>query len=373
VKTYRVLVVDDSAFMRRVLPEILATDPSLEVVGTAMDGYFALKKIRELSPDVVTLDIDMPRMDGLETLRRIMEEHRTPVVIVSSMAHKDAEPTIRALELGAVDVVAKPQGAISLHIQEIGFELIAKVRAAAEAKGRQGWPAPPPRPVALPPPPTGKAVPVRPLKMVVAIGTSTGGPNALTSILPRIPADIPAGFLIVQHMPPGFIGMFATRLNSLCPMEVKEARDGDLVVPGRALIAPADRHLKVARLPLGVMAMVGDAPPVHGHRPSVDVLFRSVAVEFGTSAVGIILTGMGSDGADGLGEIRAAGGLTVAQDAASCVVFGMPRVAIERNHAARVMPLDDIPSFLIEYLEGRVEHHGEERRDRNQAVQVPGS
>lgn len=340
----RVLVVDDSALMRKMIPQLLRFDTGIEVVGTAMDGIFALKKIRLLRPDVVTLDIDMPRMGGLETLRRIVEDFGTPVIIVSSLSKNDAEPTLQALETGAFDYVTKPQDAISVHIGEIAAELIAKVRAAQEnprprtriknvmpaAEGRAGGSTPA----------HGRA------DRVLAVGVSTGGPNALSYLLPGIPGDFPAALLVVQHMPAGFTEMFAARLNALCALEVKEACEGDLVLPGRALIAPGNRHLRVKRLPQGTIAVLSDAPPVCGHRPSADVLFRSVAEEFGDRATGLIMTGMGADGAEGIGEIKARGGMTVAQSEESCVVFGMPKVAIEKGNITDVVRLDDMAGFL---------------------------
>jgi two-component system chemotaxis response regulator CheB len=342
-----------------MIPQILGRDPEIEVVGTALDGLFALKKIPELRPDVVTLDIDMPRMDGIETLRRITAEFGTAVVMVSSLSRRDAELTFQALALGAFDYVTKPQDAISVHINEIGGELIAKVKAAAAApRTRQYTAATPPAAAPRqkkPLPPKGAA------KRALAIGISTGGPNALSYLLPQIPADFPAALLIVQHMPAGFTEMFAARLNALCAIEVKEAGDGDLVLPGRALIAPGNRHLKIKRLPLGVIAVLSDAPPVSGHRPSADVLFRSVAAEFGNHGAGLIMTGMGVDGADGIGEIKARGGTTIAQDEASSVVFGMPKAAIERDHINHVVPLGKLEGFLMNMFSAKEEHNGERR------------
>lgn len=340
----RVLVVDDSALMRKMVPRILGSDPAIEVIATAMDGTFALKKIRELKPDVVTLDIDMPRMDGIETLQRIMAESRTPTVMVSSLSREDAALTFLALEMGAFDYVAKPRDALSVHIDEIARDLIEKVKAAAGSR--------PERTRALPvaghdlPAPKKCAGPQRSADAVLAIGISTGGPNALGFLLPLLHRDLSAAILIVQHMPEGFTSMFADRLNKLCRIEVKEASDGDLVLPGRALIARGDRHLKVKRMPLGTIAVLSDAPPVNGHRPSADVLFRSVAAEYGDQAAGLIMTGMGVDGAEGIGEIRARGGITLAQDQASCVVFGMPKAAMERGHITDIVPLEGMGEHL---------------------------
>lgn len=344
MKRIRVLCVDDSALMRKMIPQILSSDPEIEVIGTAMDGLFALKKMAEVKPDVVTLDIDMPRMDGIETLRRIMADFGTPVIIVSSLARRDAELTFKALEIGAFDYVTKPQAAISVHITEIGADLISKVKAAAEnplARLRMARfkPAPPVAKKAAPPARKGA-------DRVLAIGISTGGPNALSYLLPQLPAEFPAAILIVQHMPAGFTEMFAARLNASCQIEVKEAHEGDLVLPGRALIAPGNRHLKVKRLPLGSISVLSDAPPVSGHRPSADVLFRSVAAEYGGRSIGLIMTGMGADGAEGIGDIRKQGGATIAEAEESCVVFGMPKVAIEKKNIDHVVPLNDLASFL---------------------------
>ncbi len=352
MKKIRVLVVDDSALMRKMIPQMLNTDPEIEVIGTAMDGVFALKKISDLKPDVITLDVSMPRMDGIEALRHIVEDFGIPTVIVSSLTKKDAELTLKALEIGAFDFVTKPQDAISVHIKEIGDELLNKVRSAHE------------NPVAR-----LKIKKIKPVSVckgkrhsldrnsadkVVAIGISTGGPNALSYLLPQIPKDFPASLLIVQHMPAGFTEMFAMRLNSSCEIEVKEAKDGDIVLPGRALIAPGDKHLKVKRLPLGTIAVLSNSPPVKGHRPSADVLFRSVASEYGSRAVGVIMTGMGDDGTDGIGEVMKMGGLTIAQDEESCVVFGMPKVAIEKNYIKKVISLEDMGEILINHF--NIEH-----------------
>lgn len=345
MKKIRVLVVDDSALMRKMVSRILAADPDIEVAGTAMDGIFALKKIPELNPDVITLDINMPRMGGMETLRHIVDNFGIPVIIVSSLAREDADLTFRALDLGAFDFVTKPRDAISVHINEIGSELTEKVKAAY---GKSPAPSLTGRVRPAPPQENQKRSPeVKTPDNIVAIGISTGGPNALSDILPRLPADFPAAILIVQHMPAGFTEMFAARLNSLCRLEVKEAKDGDLVLPGRVLIAPGDRHLKIKRQPLGTIAVISKSPPVNGHRPSADILFQSVAAEYGKSATGVIMTGMGNDGAEGIGEIMANGGMTIAQDEKSCAVFGMPKAAIEKNYVRHIVSLNDIGNFLV--------------------------
>lgn len=348
MKKIGVLVVDDSALMRKLIPQILESEPEIEVVGTAMDGVFALKKIKELAPDVITLDINMPRMDGIETLRHIVDNFGIPTIIVSSLAQRDAELTFKALEIGAFDFVTKPRDAISVHINEIDGELIEKVKGAyrnpiARLKIRSVRPSPVQA--------VEKQFPAtKTPDRVLAIGISTGGPNALSDLLPRIPGDFPAAILVVQHMPAGFTEMFAARLNASCALEVKEARDGDLVLPGRVLVAPGDRHLKIKRQPLGTIAVISNAAPINGHRPSADVLFHSVALEYGSAATGLIMTGMGSDGAEGMGEIMARGGLTVAQDEGSCVVFGMPKAAIDKKYIKHVVSLEDMGDFLIEHF-----------------------
>ncbi len=295
----RVLVVDDSALMRKLIPAILARDPSIEVVGTAMDGAFALKKIEELRPDVVTLDLEMPRMDGIETLRLIMRRAPLPVILFSTHSKEGAYSTLKALALGAVDFIAKPTDAAVGHLETIADQLIEKIKVAKRVVGRKL----PPAVVSLDPVGQKKAghSPLPPNR-IIAIGISTGGPNALQFVLSQIPADFPSSILIVQHMPEGFTEMFARRLDECCAIEVQEAKSGDLLLAGRALICPGNRHMMVRRMPRGDMAVLSDGLPVNGHRPSADVLFHSVAQEFGPTAVGVIMTGMGEDGAEGLGS-----------------------------------------------------------------------
>jgi len=342
----RVLVVDDSALMRKLIPEILAADKSIQVVGTAMDGKMGLKKIEELKPQVVTLDLEMPGMGGLDMLKEVVRRHQVPVILVSSHSTQGAAVTLKALSIGAFDFVAKPKD-VSASMGGIAAELNSKVKAAAQSRGVMAGPS--------------ETLPVYPVKnkdawdlqrepsRVVAIGVSTGGPRALHQMLPQLPKDFPGTILIVQHMPEGFTEMFARRLNEVCAINVKEAQSGDLLLAGRALICPGSRHLKVKRLPLGEVAVLADDPPVNGHRPSVDVLFNSVAEEFGERSLAILMTGMGEDGASGMGHVKAAGGTTIAQDEESCVVFGMPKAAIERGHAMRVLPLDDLPAAIMAY------------------------
>jgi len=340
----RVLVVDDSALMRKLIPTILERDLSIEVVGTAMDGAFALKKIEELHPDVVTLDLEMPRMDGLEALRLIMRRAPMPVIVFSTHSKEGAYSTFKALALGAIDFVAKPRDAAAGHLDAIAAELIEKIKVAKRASGRKIRAAAevetkqpqkkPSRATLLP-------------NRVVAIGISTGGPNALQYVLSQIPAEFSASILIVQHMPEGFTEMFAKRLDECCALDVQEARSGDLLLAGRVLICPGNRHMMVRRMPRGDMVVLSDGPPVNGHRPSADVLFHSIAQEFPLTSVGVLMTGMGDDGAEGLGAIKAAGGVTVAQSEETCVVSGMPRAAILKGYASKIVALESLSAFLV--------------------------
>ncbi len=364
----RVLVVDDSALMRKLIPTILERDPSIEVVGTAMDGAFALKKIEEFHPDVITLDLEMPRMDGMEALRLIMHRTPLPVIVFSTHSREGAYSTFKALALGAIDFVAKPKGAAAGHLDAVALQLIEKIKVAKRASGRK----------------VRASVPVETQRVtkkivratlapnrIVAIGISTGGPNALQYVLSQIPADFPASTLIVQHMPEGFTEMFAKRLDECCALDVHEARSGDLLVAGRVLICPGNRHMMVRRMPRGDMAVLSDGPPVNGHRPSADVLFHSVAQEFGLTAVGVIMTGMGDDGAEGLGAIKAAGGMTVAQSEDTCVVSGMPRAAIVKGYANKIVSLDALSSFLVSHCGGeRSEREKSDKQEKNQRTPV---
>lgn len=337
----RVLVVDDSALMRKLIPQILQTDSSIQVVGTAMDGNFGLKKIEEMKPQVITLDLDMPGMGGLDMLKEIMLRHRLPVIVVSSHSTQGASVTLQALSMGAFDFVAKPAD-VSASMPEIARELIAKIKAAA--KSRRVTIVAPQDSHNL----TTKTAPDTQTRAsrIVAIGVSTGGPQALQYVLPQLPKNFPGTILIVQHMPEGFTEMFSRRLEEICGITVKEVQSGDLLLAGRALICPGNRHLKVKRLPLGDVAVLNDDPRVNGHRPSVDVLFKSVAEEFGEKSIGVLMTGMGEDGAQGLGLIKAAGGMTIAQSEESCVVYGMPKAAIERGYATRIVALEALANTL---------------------------
>ncbi len=339
----RVLVVDDSALMRKLIPQILERDGSVRVVGTAMDGSFVARKIEELRPDVITLDLEMPRMDGMETLREIMRTQRVPVIVVSAHSTQGASATFKALSMGAFDFVAKPRDAASSRMDEIGGELISKIKAAAQTRLpalQAGVPAETVR--VRKPLVKHRGAPAR----IIAIGISTGGPNALQYLLAQLPGDFPGAIAVVQHMPEGFTEMFARRLDDSCAIEVKEAQSGDLLLAGRALICPGNRHMKVRRMPMGDMIVLSDEGRVNGHRPSVDVLFRSLAQEYGPQGVAVIMTGMGEDGAEALGAVKDAGGVTIAQSEDSCVVYGMPRAAIERGHATRVVSLDAMANTL---------------------------
>lgn len=345
----RVLVVDDSALVRKILTEQLSQEPDIEVVGTAVDPYVARQKILELKPDVLTLDVEMPRMDGLTFLERLMRHYPLPVVVVSSVTPKNSEAAMRALSLGAVEVIAKPGSAFS--IPDVSRQLVRAVRAAAIARVSRPLHEPE-RAQARPRPAGNHLAQLRGTHALVAIGSSTGGTRALEEILTVLPLDAP-GIVIVQHMPEGFTASFAARMNSLCAIEVREARDGDRVGTGVALIAPGNRHMLLERSGAQLRVRLRDGPPVHHQRPAVDVLFHSVARIAGRNAVGIILTGMGSDGAAGLLTMRQAGAHTIAQDEKTSVVFGMPKEAIRLGAATEILPLDRIADALIKAALGR--------------------
>ena len=339
----RVLVVDDSALMRKLIPQTLMNDPSIEVIGTAMDGLIGLRKIEELRPNVVTLDLEMPRMDGIEMLRQITRKHRVPVIIVSAHTNEGASLTLKALGLGAFDFVTKPSDAASGRLAQIASELALKIKvAAASGAPKMIITVPAAKPKIRRPFSVQSRMPSR----VIAIGVSTGGPAALQYLFSQLPEDFPGALVVVQHMPEGFTEMFAQRLHESTPIEVKEAQSGDLLLAGRALICPGNRHIKVRRMEHGDVVMLVDQPRVNGHRPSVDVLFHSVAKELGSRAVAVLMTGMGDDGAAGLGAIRAAGGFTIAQSPDTCVVDSMPRSAIDRGFACRVESLPELASLL---------------------------
>jgi len=339
----RVLIVDDSALVRQLLTELLSADPAITVVGVAPDPLVAREKIRSLNPDVLTLDIEMPRMDGLAFLEKIMTLRPMPVVMVSSLTQKGADATLQALELGAVDYVAKPTLDLTRGLAGLGAELIGKIKAAAAARVR-----PVRRHAAASRLSTGAAY--SSTEKIVAIGASTGGVEALHDLLVQMPADSPA-MLITQHMPEVFTASFARRLDGCCAPAISEAENGARVLPGHVYIAPGNHHLELARSGANYVCRTNQGPLVSGHRPSVDVLFRSVAHAAGANALGIILTGMGKDGAAGLLEMRRAGARTLGQDEASCVVYGMPRAAQETGAVERELPLARIPQEILTYCE----------------------
>lgn len=343
-----VLIVDDSAVVRQTLTDVLRSDPEIEVIGTASDPFAAAERIREELPDVITLDIEMPGMDGLTFLQKIMSQHPIPVIICSSLAEEGAQSKLRALEYGAVDIVAKPRVGTRQFLEESAVMLCEAVKAAARAHLR---PYTPPQKVepkltadAILPPPTGAMLETT--EKVVVIGASTGGTEALRSLLETLPPDAP-GIVIVQHMPEVFTRAFANRLDTLCRITVKEAESNDTVLRGRALIAPGNRHTLLKRSGARYYVEVKDGPLVSRHRPSVDVLFRSAARYAGSNAVGVILTGMGDDGARGMLEMKEAGAATIAQDEATSIVFGMPNEAIKRGAVDTVLPLPSIAGSIL--------------------------
>jgi two-component system, chemotaxis family, protein-glutamate methylesterase/glutaminase len=345
----RVLIVDDSALMRQLLTRIIDSDPMLKVIGTAGDPFAAREQIKALNPDVLTLDIEMPRMDGLTFLEKLMRGHPMPVVMISSLTEKGADTTLRALTLGAVDYVPKPKLDVTTGTIEQAEEIIAKVKAAAGVKVRALKPHETTSAV-LPPVPPG--VHFSATHKVVAIGASTGGTEALKDLLTPLPADFP-GVVMVQHMPEAFTRPFAQRLDSLCRIRVQEARDGDRILPGHALLAPGGHQMEVVRRGMEYAVRVYRGERVNRHLPSVDVLFSSCARQLGKNALGVLLTGMGADGAKGMLEMKEALAFTIAQDEATCVVFGMPREAILLGAADQVLPLGRIPAALLNRLAGK--------------------
>jgi two-component system, chemotaxis family, protein-glutamate methylesterase/glutaminase len=344
----RVLIVDDSAIVRKIFAQELSKYQDIEVVGTAPDPYVARDKIVKLKPDVVTLDIEMPRMDGLSFLRKLMKYHPVPTIIVSSLTPKNSEMAVEAMEYGAVEVLAKPGGSYS--VGDMSIQLVEKIRAAAQVRFQA------PQKLEKEPQPVVSsrvAFPSKSLSQtthkVIAIGASTGGTEALKAVLTHMPPNSP-GIVIVQHMPPRFTTAFASRLNDLCQLEVREARNGDTLLPGLALIAPGNYHMVVKRSGARYYVEVKSGPLVCHQRPSVDVLFHSVAQYVAANAVGVIMTGMGADGAKGMAEMRDAGARNIAQDEASCVVFGMPKEAIRLGGVERVVSLLQIPQVIFQML-----------------------
>jgi len=351
----KVMIVDDSALVRQVISQALMADAGIEVIGTAADPIFALQKMNAQWPDVLVVDIEMPRMDGITFLKKVMAEHPTPVVVCSSLAEKGAQATFEALSAGAVSIITKPKVGLKNFLEDASNDIVQAVRSAARANMRAV------RTTAAPATFSGfrpkltadvmlssanNAALVKTTEQVVAIGTSTGGTQALEIVLSKLPATAP-GIVVVQHMPEKFTAMFAERLNNLCQIEVREAKNGDRVMPGRALIAPGGRHMMLKRNGAQYVVEVVDGPLVNRHKPSVDVLFRSVAKFAGANALGIIMTGMGDDGARGMKEMHATGARTIAQDEASCVVFGMPKEAIKLGAVDQVIALEQIPQAIV--------------------------
>jgi len=352
VDKIKVLIVDDSALVRRLLTEILQSDSSFDVVGTASDPYVAREKIKKLNPDVITLDVEMPRMDGITFLENLMRLRPMPVVMVSSLTQHGAEVTLRALELGAIDFVAKPRIDVAGGLGGYSDEIISKVRTAARARVgaiRSANMTAAPKfsaDAVLPQASAGRRM-LKTTERIIAIGASTGGTEALRELLVALPPDAP-GIVISQHIPAAFSGPFAQRLDQAAAMSVCEAQDGQYILPGHAYVAPGDRHLIIERDGARYRCRLNDGSPVNRHRPSVDVMFRSVAQHVGLNAMGVILTGMGDDGARGLKEMQEAGARTIAQDEASSVVWGMPGSAVKLGAADQVLSLRNIPARLLE-------------------------
>lgn len=347
----KVLVVDDSALMRQLVTEILSQAPDIEVIGSASDPYKAREKILACRPDVLTLDVEMPRMDGLTFLGKLMRSRPMPVVMVSSLTEKGCDTTIKALELGAVDFVTKPRIDVADGMASVGTDIINKVRTAACARVNK-LTAPSLQPSVASGSCSNDAL-ITSTHKVIAIGTSTGGTQALTQILPALPSNTP-GMVIVIHMPAGFTRSYAQRLDGMCQLTVREASDGDVILPGHVLIAPGNFHMAVRRNGARYLVNINEDAPVNQFRPSVDVLFESCAQYVGSNALGVILTGMGSDGANGLLAMKNAGAVTIAQDEESSIVFGMPKEAIKRGAADSVVSLDQMPNEILAHAKRMV-------------------
>ncbi len=356
----RVLTVDDSALMRQVLASLLSKDQDIEVIGSAPDPFIAREKIKALNPDVITLDVEMPKMDGLTFLEKLMRGHPMPVVMVSSLTEAGCHTTLRALELGAVDFITKPKIDLREGMEEIAQDLIGKVKAAAIAnvKRQASGVRPETTPLTpygstelaeVPSPLTSSTAMIKTTDKIIAVGSSTGGTEAVKDLLVALPPNTPP-IVITQHMPERFTKTWADRMNSLSRISVKEAQDGDSVLPGHALVAPGGYHMALVRSGARYSVRIHQDPPVNRHRPSVDVLFDSVAQYAGANAIGVILTGMGGDGAKGMLAMKQAGAYTIAQDEASCVVFGMPKEAIKLGGVDKVLPLAEIPASIVAYV-----------------------
>ena len=360
----RVIVVDDSALVRSLLSEIINRQRDMECIGTANDPLVAREMIREMNPDVITLDVEMPRMDGIDFLGRLMRLRPMPVVMISTLTERGAEVTMKALELGAIDFVAKPRVGLASGLNDLATQIVDKIRVAAVAQVRRA--APREASAAHSASGAGTAAPAAPTTLLgrlsteklICIGASTGGTEAIKEVLVHMPADSP-GIVITQHMPPGFTTSFAARLNGLCQITVKEASNGERILPGHAYIAPGGTQFHVARSGANYVSVVDDGPPVNRHKPSVEVLFKSAAAVVGRNAFGIMLTGMGNDGAAAMREMKDAGSYNYVQDEATCIVFGMPREAIAHGAADEVLPLGQIAPALVARLRGATDrlHH----------------
>ncbi|HYF69524.1 MAG TPA: chemotaxis response regulator protein-glutamate methylesterase [Ohtaekwangia sp.] len=333
----KVLVIDDAALVRKVMRDCINSQKDMEVMGMAADPYIAVEKMKIQKPDVITLDVEMPRMDGLTFLKQLMTQHPVPVIIVSSLSRTGGEVAVRALELGAVDIFLKEDIRLVSKDDVRLQQLVEMIRTAGKAKVRKHTKA------LLP---VSELLAVRTSEKIIVLGASTGGTVAIQEIVSALPANSP-GMVIVQHMPKDFTMYFANRLNEMSAMSVKEAEEGDRVLPGKVLIAPGDRHVQLMRYGATIMIRTWDGPLVNRHKPSIDVLFESAAQQVGRNGIGVLLTGMGKDGANGLLSMKKSGALTIAQDEASCIVFGMPKEAIKLNAADKVLPLSEIPYELL--------------------------
>jgi two-component system chemotaxis response regulator CheB len=357
LKKTRVVVVDDSALVRSLLAEIINRQADMECVGTANDPLIAREMIRELNPDVITLDIEMPKMDGIEFLGRLMRLRPMPVVMISTLTERGADVTMRALELGAVDFVSKPRLGLADGIRDLAGQIVDKIRVAASAHIRRNvTPSAVDAGTVAAAPKVNQSIGRISTEKLVCIGASTGGTEAIKEVLVKMPADSP-GIVITQHMPPGFTTSFAARLNSLCQITVKEAVHGERILPGHAYIAPGGKQFRIDKSGANYVCIVEDAEPVNRHRPSVEVLFKSAARVVGRNAYGIMLTGMGNDGAKAMKEMRDAGSYNYVQDEASCVVFGMPREAILHGAADEVLPLTSIAAALLTKLSSSTDRY----------------
>ncbi len=349
----KVLVVDDSAFMRKVISDIINAQPDMKVVATARNGQDALFKVKAARPDVITMDVEMPVMDGLQALEKIMNETPLPVVMLSSLTQKGADATVRALELGAVDFITKPSLALSVNFNDMAKGIVKKIRVSSVARDKLHRPLVQNIKKTLAFPKVPGIIGKSPQKLVL-VGTSTGGPKALYEVIPKLPGDLPAAVLVVQHMPPGFTRSLAERIDSMSALKVKEAEDGESVLNGNVYIAPGDYHLKVRRVGEGLnrrlkIDLTKD-PLVSGHRPSVDAMIESVLHEYWSKVLAVIMTGMGSDGTKGSAIVKDRGGKVIVEDSSTCIVFGMPKSVIEAGFADRIMPLPQIAKGIVENL-----------------------